>query len=122
MLGGEMPQTHWINKEEMTKWSKDDGLHVYDNNPSKVSLNQICFDSINLASCKVHCGLLEPVPRDLKSGRDSPKLLNVAAWQLHNQLGSEILLRFPFVVGSRGAGFDCPDIWHSPIPVWQWDG
>jgi hypothetical protein len=25
-------------------------------------------------------------------GRDSPKLLNVAAWQLLNQLGSKILL------------------------------
>jgi hypothetical protein len=48
-----------------------------------------------------------------------PKLLNVAAWQLLNQLGSEILLRFSFVLGRRKAGFDCPDIWHSPIPVWQ---
>jgi hypothetical protein len=43
----------------------------------------------------------------------------VVAWQLLNQLGSEILLRFPFVLGRREAGFDCPDIWHSPIPAWQ---
>jgi hypothetical protein len=48
---------------------------------------------------------------------DSPKLLNVAAWQLLNQLGSKILLRFLFVLGRRQAGFDCPYIWHSPIPV-----
>jgi hypothetical protein len=48
-----------------------------------------------------------------------PKLLNVAVWQLLNQLGSKILLRFPFVIGRREAGFDCTDIWHSPIPVWQ---
>jgi hypothetical protein len=38
---------------------------------------------------------------------------------LLNQSGSEILLRFPFVIDTRKAGFDCPDIWHSPIPVWQ---
>jgi hypothetical protein len=36
-----------------------------------------------------------------------------------NQFGSEILLRFPFVLGRREAGFDCPDIWHSLISVWQ---
>jgi hypothetical protein len=41
-------------------------------------------------------------------GRDSPKLLNVAAWQLLNQLGSKILLRFPFAVGRREVGFNCP--------------
>jgi hypothetical protein len=52
-------------------------------------------------------------------GRNSPKLLNVAAWQLLNQLGSKILLQFPFVMGRRKAGFDCPDIQHSPISVWQ---
>jgi hypothetical protein len=52
-------------------------------------------------------------------GRDSPKLQNIAAWQLINQLGNEILLRFLFVLGRREAGFDCPAIWHSPIPVWQ---
>jgi hypothetical protein len=46
-------------------------------------------------------------------------LLNVAVWKLLNQLVSKILLRFPFVIGRRNAGFDCPDIWHSPIPVWQ---
>jgi hypothetical protein len=46
-------------------------------------------------------------------------LLNVAARQLLNQLGSEILLRCPFVLGGRKAEFDCPDIWHSPISVWQ---
>ena len=51
--------------------------------------------------------------------RDSPKLLYVAAWSLFNQSDSKILLRFPFVLGRREAGFDCPDIWHSPIPVWQ---
>jgi hypothetical protein len=51
--------------------------------------------------------------------RDSPKLINVAVWQLLNQLGSKILHRFLFVMGRRKAGFDCPDIWHSPIPVWQ---
>jgi hypothetical protein len=45
--------------------------------------------------------------------------MNVAASQLLNQLGSEILLQFPFVLGRRKAGFDCPDTWHSPIPVWQ---
>jgi hypothetical protein len=50
---------------------------------------------------------------------DSPKLLNFAAWQLLNQLGSEILLLFPFELGRREAGFDLPDIWHLPIPVWQ---
>jgi hypothetical protein len=47
-------------------------------------------------------------------GKDSPKLHNVT-----NQLGSKILLRFPFVLGRREAGFDCPNIWHSPISVWQ---
>jgi hypothetical protein len=46
-------------------------------------------------------------------------MLNVAAWQLPDQLGSKILLRFPFVMGGREAGFDCPYIWHSPISVWQ---
>jgi hypothetical protein len=46
-------------------------------------------------------------------------LLNVAAWQLLNQLGSEILLQIPFVLGRCETGFDNPDIWHSPIPVWQ---
>jgi hypothetical protein len=55
----------------------------------------------------------------MPQGRDSLKLLNVAAWQLLNQLGSEILLRFPLVLGRHGSGFDCPDIWHSPISVWQ---
>jgi hypothetical protein len=53
---------------------------------------------------------------DERDARDSPKLLNVAAWQ---KLGSKILLRFPLVLGRREAGFDCPDIWHSPIPEWQ---
>jgi hypothetical protein len=52
-------------------------------------------------------------------GKDSPKLLNIAAWQLLNQLVSKILLRFTFVLSRRGAGFDRPDIWHSSIPVWQ---
>jgi hypothetical protein len=51
--------------------------------------------------------------------RDSQKLLIVAAWQLLNQLGSEILLLFPFVLGRRKAGFDCPNIWHLPISEWQ---
>jgi hypothetical protein len=46
-------------------------------------------------------------------------LRNVAAWQLLDQLGSKILTQFPFVMGRREAGFDCPDIWHSPISVWQ---
>jgi hypothetical protein len=32
-------------------------------------------------------------------GRDSPKLVNVAPWQLLNQLGSNILLRFLFCAG-----------------------
>jgi hypothetical protein len=50
---------------------------------------------------------------------NSPKLPNVAAWQLLNQLGSKILLRFPFVLGRCEAGFDSLDIWHSPISVWQ---
>jgi hypothetical protein len=50
---------------------------------------------------------------------DSPKLLNVAACQLLNQLASEILLQFPFVLGKREADFDGPDIWHLPIPLWQ---
>jgi hypothetical protein len=43
----------------------------------------------------------------------------VAAWQLLNQLGSQILLRFPFVLGWCKAGFDCPNILHSSISVWQ---
>jgi hypothetical protein len=50
---------------------------------------------------------------------DSPKLLNIAAWQLLNQLGSEILLQISFVPSRREAGFGYPDIWHSPIIVWQ---
>jgi hypothetical protein len=50
---------------------------------------------------------------------DSPKLLNVAAWQLLNQLGSKILFGFIFVLGRRKAVFDCPNIWHSPILLWQ---
>jgi hypothetical protein len=54
-----------------------------------------------------------------ESWGDSPKLLNVAVWQLLNQLGSEILLRFPFVLGRRETELDCPDIFHLPIPVWQ---
>jgi hypothetical protein len=53
----------------------------------------------------------------LQPGGDSPTLLHVAVWQLLNHLGSKILLRFPFVLGRRKAGFDCPDIWHLPIPV-----
>jgi hypothetical protein len=52
-------------------------------------------------------------------GGDSAKLLIVAAWQLLNQLGSEILLRFPLVLGRGKAEVDCPDIWHSPIHMWQ---
>jgi hypothetical protein len=55
----------------------------------------------------------------MHAGGDSQKLLNVAAWQLLNQLGSEILLRFLFVLGRCEAGFDCPNIWHLPISVWQ---
>jgi hypothetical protein len=51
----------------------------------------------------------------MRQGEDSPKLLNVAAWQL----GSEILLRFPFVLVRCKAEFDCPDIWNLPIPVLQ---
>jgi hypothetical protein len=54
---------------------------------------------------------------DSQPGEDSPKLLNVAAWQLLTQLGSEILLQL--VLGRRKARLGCPDIWHSPIPVWQ---
>jgi hypothetical protein len=50
-------------------------------------------------------------------GGDSPKLLNVVVWQL--QFGSTILLQFPFVTGRGKAGFHCPDVWHSPIPVKQ---
>jgi hypothetical protein len=50
---------------------------------------------------------------------DSPKLPNVAAWQLLNQLGSKILLQFPFVLARRKEGFCCPNIWHLPIPAWQ---
>jgi hypothetical protein len=46
-------------------------------------------------------------------------VLSVAAWLLLNQLGSEILLQFPYVISRREAGFDYPDIWHSPIPEWQ---
>jgi hypothetical protein len=46
-------------------------------------------------------------------------LLKPAAWQLINQLGSKILIRFLFVMSRREAGFDCPDIWHSLIPVRQ---
>jgi hypothetical protein len=58
-------------------------------------------------------------PRAVDLGGESPKLLSVAAWQLLNQLVSEILLRFPFVMGRHKAGLYCPNIWHSPIPVWQ---
>jgi hypothetical protein len=36
-----------------------------------------------------------------------------------NQLGSKILLRFPFELGRRKAGFDYPDIRYLTIPVWQ---
>jgi hypothetical protein len=51
--------------------------------------------------------------------KNSPKLLNVAAWQLLNQLGSKILLGLPFVLGRHEEGFHCPDIWPSSISVWQ---
>jgi hypothetical protein len=54
-----------------------------------------------------------------RQGRDSPKLLNVAAWQLLNKLESKIMLRFTFVLARREAEFHFPDIWHSPISVWQ---
>jgi hypothetical protein len=60
-----------------------------------------------------------PYKKDSKIAGDSQKLPNVAAWQLLSHSGSEILLRFHFVLGRREAGFDCPDIWHSPIPLWQ---
>jgi hypothetical protein len=53
------------------------------------------------------------------SAGDSPKLLDVALWQLLHQLGSKILHRFPFVIGRREAGFDCPNISYSPIFEWQ---
>jgi hypothetical protein len=46
-------------------------------------------------------------------------LLSIPACQLLNQLGSEILLKIPFVLGRRKARFDGPDIWHLPFPVWQ---
>jgi hypothetical protein len=52
-------------------------------------------------------------------GNIHPKLLNVAAWQLPNQLGSKILLRHPFVLGRREAGVHCHNILHSPISVGQ---
>jgi hypothetical protein len=45
--------------------------------------------------------------------------MNVVAWQLFNQLSSEILLLFLFLLGRRKARFDCPGIWYSPNPVWQ---
>jgi hypothetical protein len=48
-------------------------------------------------------------------GRDSPKLLYVAAWQLINQFGSKILLQFPFVLVWRKKGFDSPDIWQISV-------
>jgi hypothetical protein len=56
---------------------------------------------------------------ELLPGRDSPKLLNVAAGHLLNQFGSRILFWFPFVMGRREAGFDYPDICDSPILVSQ---
>jgi hypothetical protein len=52
-------------------------------------------------------------------GMDAPKLPYAAAWQLLNQLGSKILLRFPFVLGRREVGFDCPNDWQSLISVYQ---
>jgi hypothetical protein len=52
-------------------------------------------------------------------GGDLPKLLNVAAWQLINQLVSEILLQFSFVLGRHKARFDCPNIWDTLLSVWQ---
>jgi hypothetical protein len=54
-----------------------------------------------------------------RAGGDSPKLVNVAAWQLLNQLDSEILIQFPIVLVRHEAGFDCPNICHLSIPVWQ---
>jgi hypothetical protein len=45
--------------------------------------------------------------------------MKIAAWQLLNQFVSKILSRFPFVLGRQKAGFDCRDIWYSPILVWQ---
>jgi hypothetical protein len=83
------------------------------------------FDSILISWISVINGLLpdynhhqvDPVCESKK--RSGVAFIQIAAWQLLNQLGSEILLRFPFVLGRREAEFDCPDIWHSPILMWQ---
>jgi hypothetical protein len=70
-------------------------------------------------ACALFC--LDKISLQLAShpGKGFTKLLNVVAWQLLKQLGSKVLLRFPFVLGRHKAGFDCPNIWHSPIFVWQ---
>jgi hypothetical protein len=82
--------------------------------PHQVFLLKSCIITVSglYTSC-LDIGLFIIHPPRLRG--DSPKLLNVAAWQS----GSEILLRFPFVLGRCKAGFDCPNIWPSPIPVWQ---
>jgi hypothetical protein len=80
-----------------------------------------CFfysNQLALLFCSIHLKIWLPFFVGSSHG-DSSKLLNVDAWQLLNQLGSEIMLQFPFVLGRREAGFYCPNIWHSPIPVWQ---
>ena len=57
--------------------------------------------------------------RTADQGGIHQKLLNIAVWQLLNQLGSEILPRFPFALCRRVAGFDCLEILYSPISAWQ---
>jgi hypothetical protein len=47
-------------------------------------------------------------PQVYRWGRDSPKLFNVAAWQLFNLISSKILLRLSFVLNGREVEFDCP--------------
>jgi hypothetical protein len=75
------------------------------------------YTCISIIPVTVYFAQKEPLP--LKWERVVPNLLYVAAWQLLNQLDSKILLQLAFVLGRRRAGFVCPDIWYSSIPVWQ---
>jgi hypothetical protein len=59
-----------------------------------------CWPSNELAQCKKW-----GYP---KITRDSPKLLNVAAWQLLNQLGSDILLHSPLYWVDAGQDLTAP--------------
>jgi hypothetical protein len=51
----------------------------------------------NLEGANIFCHVekVETKLNGLEAEGDSPKLLNITAWQLRNQLGSVILLQFP---------------------------